>query len=451
MLVPTAKIIVAVSGGVDSIALLAILSHLQTTYKYRLLVAHVNHQLRGDESEQAALFVEQQAQKFHLPFYQTRLDVKVLQRSAGLSLQQAARQLRYAYFDHLCRSVNATHVALGHTSDDQAETFLIRLLRGSGPMGLAGIPVVRKPFIRPLITVPRAALLAYLQTQCIAWTEDSSNTHLVYLRNRIRQHLIPTLRQFNPQIVQRLNALTDMLGADNRVIEQYVDSEGAKSVTWKAPQVVDIHRRPFRLAPLAIQRRLVRRTLDKLSSSGVSIGFDHVEALRCYINTPAAGRRLSLPGSLVAESRAESVRLWNLKSMPARTWWRELPLPGSLDIGALNMRIRAYIQERPQCLSPQANVALLALESLSQPLRIRFWHAGDRFHPLGGPGSKKLQDFYVDARIPSGDRPYVPLVLSKHEIVWVVGYRIAEPFKVRPETTHVVRLQVCAIINESDT
>jgi tRNA(Ile)-lysidine synthase len=442
MLPPEAKVIVAVSGGADSMALLLALLQLRSVYNMTLIVAHINHQLRGEEAEQDALFVEQQAARLRLPFHQACVDVKALQRSAGISAQQAARQLRYRFLYALYQTLNATRIALGHTADDQAETLLMRFVRGSGPAGLAGIPAVRLPFIRPLITVSRPTIYSYLQSEHCPWVEDSSNAHTVYLRNRVRLDLLPKLQQYNPQLIRRLSELADMLRAESQVLEQQVDEWAVQTLAWHARSRVEIHCRLFGLAPVAIQRRLLRRAIEALTVSPEGVGFRHIESLRQFIASGKQGRRPGLPGEIGAERRAETVLLWNVFRTPAIPCALALPVPGKVDVVTLNIRLTADVIPKP-CdwgrLTPQR--ALLDLDRTVCPLQVRFRQPGDRFYPLGSPGSKKLQDFFVDSRIPRRERPYVPLVVSNHEIVWVVGYRIAEPFKLHPETNRVLRLQ----------
>src|SRR5262245_16720053 len=327
MLSPGDKVIVAVSGGPDSMALLFALFHLRSMYDLTLMVAHVNHQLRGVEAEQDALFVEQQAACLGLPFYQTRIDVRALQRSSGMSLQHAARQLRYRSLHALYQTLNATRVALGHTVDDQAETFLIRLLRGIGPAGLAGIPAVRLPFIRPLITISRQVIASYLQTEHVSWVEDSSNKHLVYLRNRVRLDLLPKLRQYNPQIVRRLNELTNMLRADSEVLEQQVDEWAVQTLNWQASQRVEIRCGLFGIAPVAIQRRLLRRVMEALLLSPDIIDFRHVESLRQFIISEDERRRYDLPGQILVERHAKTVLLWSTHRLSAIPSVLALPVP----------------------------------------------------------------------------------------------------------------------------
>jgi tRNA(Ile)-lysidine synthase len=442
MLPQEAKVIIAVSGGADSMALLLVLYQLRAVYNLTLVVAHVNHQLRGEESERDALFVEQQAVRLGLPFHHGRVDVKALQRSAGMSMQQAARALRYHCLHTLRRTLDATRIALGHTADDQAETLLMRFVCGSGPAGLAGIPAVRLPFIRPLLTVSRPTIHAYLQSESCPWVEDSSNAHRVYLRNRIRLDLLPKLGQYNPRIVRRLSELADLLRAESQVLEQQVDEWAVQTLSWPVRRGVEIHCGLFRLAPVAIQRRLLRRALEALLASPAAVGFRHVESFRQFIVAGDGKRRYRLPGQIEAERDPETVRLWNASRAPALPEMLVLSVPGTADIGPLNLRLTAEIIHKPHNLTQMTSQrALLDLERTLCPLHVRFRRPGDRFYPLGAPGSKKLQDFFVDSRIPRAERPYVPLVVSNQEIVWVVGYRIAEPFKLRPETNRVLRLQ----------
>jgi tRNA(Ile)-lysidine synthase len=427
-------------------ALLFALFQLRLVYNMRLIVAHVNHQLRGEEAEQDALFVEQQAVRLGLPFHQTCVDVKALQQCSGISVQQAARQLRYRFLHALHQALHATRIALGHTADDQAETLLMRLVHGSGPASLAGIPAVRLPFIRPLITVSRPAIYSYLQSEHCPWVEDSSNTHPVYRRNRVRLDLLPKLRQYNPLIIRRLNELADMLRAESQVLEQQVDEWALQTLAWQARGRVEIYCRLFGLAPVAIQRRLLRRVIEALATSPEAVGFRHIERLRQFIVSGNQERRCSLPGEIGAERRAETILLWNVSRLPAIPCILGLPVPGKVDIVPLNIRLTADVIPKPCHLgriSPQW--ALLDLDRIVRPLQVRFRQPGDCFYPLGSPGSKKLQDFFVDTKIPRGERPYVPLVVSNREIVWVVGYRIAEPFKLRPETNRVLRIQCCTM------
>ena len=442
MLSPGARVIVAVSGGPDSMALLSALYKLRSSYDLTLIVAHVNHQLRGEEAWQDATFVKQQAVRLGLSFYETQVDVKAFQHASGLSPQHAARQLRYGFFLSLQRALDATHIALGHTADDQAETLLVRILRGGGPAALAGIPAVRLPFIRPLIATYHRTILDYLQAERIPWVYDSSNAHRTYLRNCVRLDLLPVLQQYNPQVVRRLTELADMLRADNDTLERQTDVLAEQAVQWGAAKRVTIQLSPYRVAPVAIQRRLLRRIIFMLLKMPHTPSFQHIEGLRQFIVEGVVGKRYSLPGSLLAEHHQDSILLWSIRNLPVTSLTLILPVPGKVDIPELDMRLVADVIDRSaNSLEREPEWVYIDFERLRLPLKVRFPQPGDRFYPLGAPGRRKLQDFFIDSKIPRAERSLIPLIVSGTDIVWIVGRRIAEPFKTRPETRRVLRLR----------
>lgn len=439
-----AKVVVSVSGGADSMALLSLLHQLQSTYRLTLSVAHVNHQLRIGEAIRDALFVERYADKLGLPFHKVDVDVKALKRRTGLSPQHAARQLRHDALQSLSRSLAATHIALGHTADDQAETLLMRLLRGGGPAGLAGMPAKRMPFVRPLLGVHRDFILEYLRTTDVPWVEDSSNANRSYLRNRVRLDLMPTLRVYHPHIAQRLHQVADMLRTDNDVLEQRTEALARQVLSREVGNaMLSIRRAPFSAAPLAMQRRLLRYAIDRLPFSGDRASFRDVETLvRFAVSGVNVGRRLTLAGQVMAEQHNDVVLLWQARALPSTSLTVILPVPGTLSLHGLASTLTAKTVARGEDGRgrSESRVALLDFDAATSPLSLRFPRPGDRFRPLGATGSQKLQDFFVNKRVPRAIRPYVPLVLAGPEILWVVGHRIAEPFKVRPETRRVLEL-----------
>ena len=401
-----AKVIVSVSGGADSMALLSVLHQLQSTYRLSLTVAHVNHQLRVGEAIRDALFVERYADKLGLPFHKMDVDVKALKRRTGLSPQHAARQLRHDALQSLSRPLAATHIALGHTADDQAETLLMRLLRGGGPAGLAGMPAKRMPFVRPLLGVHRDFILEYLRTTGVPWVEDSSNANRSYLRNRVRLDLMPTLREYHPQIIQRLHQVADMLRADNDVLEQRTEELARQVLSREVGNaMLSIRRAPFSAAPLAMQRRLLRYAIDRLPFSGDRVSFRDVETLlRFVVSGVSVGRRLTLAGQLMAERHNDVILLWQARALPSTSLSVILPVPGTLTLRGLASTLTAKTVARGQDGQgrSESRVALLDFDAVTSPLSLRFPRPGDRFRPLGAAGSQKLQDFFVNQRVPKG-------------------------------------------------
>ena len=444
LLHPGARVVVSVSGGADSMALLALLHGLVPTYCLTLFVAHINHQLRDGEAVRDARFVESWADRLGLAFHKVDVDVRFLKRRGGMSSQEAARQLRYGALLSLRDSLAATHVATGHTADDQAETVLLRLLRGAGSTGLAGIAAKRTPFIRPLLGVHRDSIHSYLRSTGISWVEDSSNTSRAYLRNRVRLDLMPVLGQYRPGIAQRLRRTADMLRADNDELEEQTRVLAQRAVARRVGRsMFAILRPPFAAAPLALQRRLLRETIDRLPPSEHAGGFQDIEALvRFAVGSGRVGQRLTLAGQVMAEWHEAAVLLWKAGALPATSMAVLLPVPGYLALTGLSLSVEAKscnLKREWKSLAGPSRV-FARCEAVELPLSIRFPRPGDRFQPLGASGSQKLQDFFVNSKVPRAVRPYVPLVLSRGQILWVVGYRIAEPFKVRADTRRVLEL-----------
>ena len=340
---PKAKVIVAVSGGPDSMALLGGLYQLRSLYNFSLIVAHVNHRLRGEEALRDQVFVGQQARRLGLPFYQTRVHVKAFQHASGLSPQHAARQLRYHFLFALQQMLGATYIALGHTADDTSETLLVRFLRGSSPASLAGIPAVRLPFIRPLIALSRQTILTYLQSEHIPWIEDSSNTNHAYIRNRVRLQLLPLLQQYNPQIRKRLHILAELLQTDDDVLMKHVAEWSKKTVHWEHTHRVMLQCDMLRSAPLAIQRRLLRQIINTLLPANKPASFQHIHSLLQLVREGHHGQRCTLPGGVLAERQQETIFVWNPQFLPSTRLVLTLPIPGEVTIVGLHMRLTADI------------------------------------------------------------------------------------------------------------
>lgn len=377
MLEPGQPLLVGVSGGPDSVALLDALVQLG----YRPHVAHLNHQLRGAESDADAEFVRQLANKYGLP-------VTVESQSVPPD-EDACRQARLAFFERVAARTGTGKILLAHNADDQVETFLLRLLRGAGPTGLSGMQADRQigqvRLLRPLLEVSRGEVLEYLRTRGLTYREDSSNANRRFLRNRIRHELLPLLeREYNPGIRDVLRRTAEILRA-----------EAGDD-------------------PVAAQRRAIRAWLGEVS-------FEQVEAIRGL----AMGDEVSLPAGVIVYRDYEGLQKGSALAPIVGRW--PVNLVGETVIAELGVRF--VIGEAGERFDAAA---------LGNELFVRTWQDGDRFQPLGMTGEKKLQDFFVDEKVPRRQRSRVPLLCATDgRIAWVVGYRIAEPFKVTQATKQV--------------
>lgn len=450
LLSPGDRVVVAVSGGADSVALLQVLSALRDPLDLTLAVAHVDHGLRGKESLEDAAFVEQLAGQLGLPFFLKRLNLKsVLRKRKGESVQAVARERRYARLQAVVREWGGTKVAVGHTQDDQAETVLLSMLRGAGLAGLSGMPSQREPcVIRPFLQVSRSEILSYLDEKRREFRVDSTNDSPKYTRNRLRRELIPLLKAFNPNVISALSRQAVILRGEH----QYLD-EAAKA----ALESVEVSRTKDRVVwsrsrlltfPVSIQRRMILLMVGTLwGDKPGPLGFETVETLLQHVVHGTSGSSGCFAGlEAVREyDRVTFVKAGRNRRLPrgcSRVW----PFPGSILWPVTGQTIEGKITATKTIPSRRNDsVAYLDADRFSHELVVRSWKPGDYFFPYGmGGRRKKLQDFFSDAKIHQAERSTVPLVVAPEGILWVGGYRSDHRFRVTEETSHVAVVRIRA-------
>ena len=432
-------VLIAVSGGPDSIALLSLLHRLRLSWRLTLTVVHFNYGLRGNESDTDQAFVETMCRRLDIPFQTMQLDVR--RRDRGLSLQAAARDLRYRALNEIAQRCGADRIAVGHTANDQAETVLLWMLRGAGLTGLSGMPACRNGIVvRPLYESKRDEILDYLSNEGVPFRQDSSNDKPIYLRNQLRQDVIPVLQRLVPSAVDALCRLADLCRDDDRYL---VDHVQALCDPWVRPLPEGgwaIGRSFLQKAHVAVQRRIVRELLRRGEPQRRSPTRDTVELVLRAVATQNVVSELAVPSGWVAVGR-DSVRFGPVKS-PERASCRQpgptfLTVPGSMTWAGTGQQIQVQEMTRRQvdAMVPTKDRIVIDADQISQPLVVRAWQPGDRFCPQGMKGrSKKLQDYFMDLKLSGADRRRIPLVVAPEGIVWVVGYRQDERWVVTPVT-----------------
>ena len=464
----SSRLLIAVSGGSDSIALLHCLFSLRQEMGLILQVAHFNHDHRGDEAEEDARFVAEVAQKLGLPAHVEQADPLAYQVEQKISsFEAAAREMRYAFLGRVSRQVGAVAVALGHTADDQAETVLMHIIRGSGLDGLAGMTelssTVSTPnapsvaLFRPLLGASKAETLAYCAERSLSYREDTGNVDPRYTRNQVRRHIIPALEVFNPRVTQALIRLGNTAAREVDYLEIQLDT------IWPSVAVVDglsIHLDVAFLKSLhpAQVNRVLRRAYLILAGDTRRLEQRHVEAM-AQLLAASAGKEITLPrglklrvgyGQLVLErdnyadcpypalSGEHPLKLPNIHASD--------PMPTYIPGWCISARRTAEPPPRPTG-SPLS--AYLDPDRLGTNPRVRGRRPGDRFRPSGMDASKKLQDFFVDQKVPRGWRDRIPLLESDAGIAWVVGYRVAEWARVSSLTQSALYLEFRPAPHES--
>jgi len=296
MVAPGDGVVAGVSGGPDSVALLDLLFRLREEFNLRLTVAHLNHMLRGREAEEDAAFVAGLAARYGLPFTGERVDVRAYRAVHGGSLEEAAREVRYAFFARVAGETGAARVALGHNADDQAGTVLFHFLRGTGPAGLKGIPPVRGLFIRPLLTVRRAAIEAYLAERGLTARLDRSNVRPVYTRNKIRLLLLPLLeKEYNPRIVDALGRLAEVCREEDAYLEALAERALRDALLAHEEGLLRLKAAQVTALPLALRRRVIRLAWQRVTGSEYPLDFGDVERVDRLLADPAGGKQTPLP------------------------------------------------------------------------------------------------------------------------------------------------------------
>lgn len=451
------KLVVAVSGGPDSVCLLHALRGLRDKLGITLHVAHLNHQLRGDESDADASYVADLARRFDLPATVERRDVKAYQRSERLSLEEAAREVRYIFLAEVAEATGAHSVAAGHTLDDHIETVLMHLVRGSGTRGLRGLqPSSRLRFenvaltiIRPLLEISRKDTAAYCRRYRLKPRLDTSNLSLSPLRNRIRQQLIPLLESYNPQVTDALLRTARIAADDLAALEEEALKLGSNIIKEQENTVI-LDKEGFLKLPTARQRHLLRSSIEKRLGNLMDIESRHIEEIMTSLHKPA-GKIVTLPDGLIFAIEYDRYLLGSdpaaLSPFPHIEDEHDLKVPGTTALPGWQV-VASVMTRKPVREEDNRYTACFDLDRTGDRLTIRPRRPGDRFQPLGMSQPKKLNEFMIDSKIPQSWRRRVPIVCSAEHIVWVVGWRIDERAKVTAATRNVLRLEMTRSRNE---
>jgi len=444
MLAEKERVLIGLSGGPDSVCLLHVLHKLKDNFKLDLHALYIDHGLRPEEVPSEIRFCENLCENLTVPFITKSINVKSYAESRGMNRQEAARELRYMVFEETAYMINAQRIALGHTADDQAETLLMRLFRGSGPTGLSAIPPIRGIIIRPLIEIERREIERFLEEEQIDFIVDSSNLRKDYLRNKIRSSLIPMLKEYNPAIIDTLSRTATIFREENKYLDIIVAKTMMRLVSRKTDARIEFFLSPVEVMDKVLLRRVLRKAIEETKGLR-GISFTHIEDIIDLIKSGKAGDRIYLPKGIRAIKKYSTFVLTS--EPPVKLNMYVFEVPGEVVLKEVGISIKASIVEKDterKIDEPGLWTAygILDADRLIFPLTVRPRKTGDFFYPLGFGRRKKLQDFFVDEKIPRDERDRVPLIISGDDIVWVVGYRGDERFRVKEETKRVLRLEV---------
>ncbi len=422
---PKEKILLAVSGGVDSVVML----HLFSKTNYSIAIAHCNFQLRGNESDGDEAFVRNLAEKFHIRIFVKRCETKEYAKEKGISIEMAARDLRYDWFDQICKTEKFQKVAIGHNCNDDEETFFIKLLRGSGLSGLKGIPLQRGNLFRPLIFASRKEILAYSKKNKLAFREDSTNATDDYLRNRVRHHFLPYYDKKFPGSTNALHHSMEKLKEEELLFRQMLEEKKQQlfhkekgNILFKIPEIQKFKPLKTWLFYLLEEFGFNRSTTDQMVTaidSGLNGQLFYSEKYALLLD------REKLIIKETGDGLSKEILIQNKEG--------EMESPVSLKWEIVKKSLLFPFEKSP-------DVAFFDTGKLSFPLKLRHWQEGDRFIPFGMRGSKLVSDYFIDEKISRFEKENIWLLISEDKILWVIGHRASNLFRVRKQTQNIFKI-----------
>lgn len=439
-------LIVGFSGGADSTALLHLL-HSLPGYGLKLIAAHLNHSLRGKESDEDELFCQKTCRDLGIGFESLKVDVKAVAESERVNLEDAGRQVRGRFFDTIKQKYCAIGTAIAHHADDQTETVLMRFLRGSGMTGLSGMGYInQRGYIRPLLDIPATELRFWLKNRNIQWREDSSNSDTNFLRNRIRHQLIPLLETYNPAIRETINSTAEIIAIDNdglnqQTLETYakICTVSASSLSCRINDLISLHQ--------SLARRVIRLMYKQISGSCNGFAKPHCSDILTICHSSRANASINLPNQITAYKEYATLTL--SKQPFEQTTHSETTISGTgtwqLQDGS---RVIVTAAEEKESADDK-NIVIIDISALPFPWHVRTFRAGDRMQPSGMTGHKKLKDLFIDLKIPRSIRTVTPLFFAGDELFWVGGIRLSALATVRDNTKSTI--QISLIQNGGET
>lgn len=458
MLKPKDSVVIGVSGGPDSVALLHVLFLIAPRFSLKLGVAHLNHCLRQNDSDKDAQFVEVLAKKYDLPYYTHKKDVRKYQIENKLSLEEAARRVRYSFLNNIANTMQYNKIAVGHHSDDNAELILMNLFRGSGTQGLSGIPPVRdNKIIRPLIKLNRSEIIDFLSQNKLEYVSDASNTDTKYFRNRVRHDLIPLLKTaYNPKISETLNRLSAIMRSEEEWIDDVVHSFYEKTVLDLKEDCIILSVSILNRYHPALQRRIIRMAIENIKGDLRRIRFVNINSVIGLLEKSSIYGKVDLPDrnriqrdrdSLYVFKEKRMIRDVDEQTIHSETFTFEYQIEKLEPVfiretGATIKFTEIPMEKVPDFRYTGQHTSFFDKDTLSFPMIIRNFRPGDAFKPLGVGGTQKVKKFFIDKKVPRSERIKCPLLLSRGKIIWVVGHRIDESVKIMPSTRNVLKVEL---------
>ena len=453
------KILVGVSGGLDSVSLLRYLLSLKEEYNLSIYIAHLNHMLRGKESDKDAGFVKKIAEELKLSYKIENYDINECYKNNSLTLEETAREIRYKFYLRTAKIFKANKIALGHNADDQVETILMRLIRGCGLEGLKGIPPVRKSIIRPLIECARGDIEEYCRKYKLKYRMDLTNKKPIYFRNKIRLELLPILsEEYNGNIKDNLLKLGDIVSEVSEYLKRKTEAAFRDVIKKENTGKLIVDLEKLNILPLALKRRIIRKTIKIVKGNLYNISFKHIHQIIQLTDRQSGEKKIDLPEGLKIKKRYNDLIIFKKKQVAedeknsSLNWEYRLPTPGKEKIVSLGITIEIKVLNSSE-IKPlefykrkkftSEFTEFIDFNKVKFPIKIRNKRFGDKFFPINMKGVKKVKKFFIDRKIPKDKRNMIPLLVDDEgKIIWIIGLRLDNRVKIENTTKKILYVKI---------
>lgn len=428
-------IIIGSSGGPDSQFLIYLLNEIKNEYNLTIILAHLNHLHRKEASFDEKLVIDT-GEKLGLKVEVRKASMDELAKANKISPEDAGRRLRYEFFNDIASSYRNSKIAVAHNMDDQAETMLFRMARGTGLDGLAGMDYKNKNIIRPILSFKKSEILEYLKQNNISYAIDATNLENDYSRNYIRNEIFPKISEINPNAINNFFNLSDIIKNDLAIIDEVIDKKYKEIVINEKDYFVKFDKEEFEDISYPIKTRLIRIAIFKLTGDTKNISKENIEDF-INIENLQTGKKI-IKDKLVFQKNYNSYELMILNREQNDSVIKKINLDEEIVFNGRKIKTSIVFEKKEKL----RNIGYFDLDKISFPLTVRTRENGDKFRPIGMNHKKKLKDFFIDEKIDKSIRDQIPIILSNDDIIWIVGYRISEQFKVDSGTKNILKIEV---------
>ncbi len=436
------NILIGLSGGPDSVMLFHVLRIFKEKKNFNLYAAHINHLYRGEDAYKDEEFVRKLCEDFNVQLYIKRQNASILAKENKITEEEAGREIRYGFFNKILKEIGGGLIATAHNKNDQAETLLQRMIRGTGIEGLTGMDYKQDNIIRPLLNIDKEEILKYLEINSFNFCIDKTNTEPIYGRNKIRLELIPYIEKtFNENFQDTLFRMSQNMKDDYKVINQQVENDFSKCLILKDKERIILDIDTLKKYTKGIRSRILRNSIEYIKGNKVDVERKHIDYLDGFMLKKETGKSIDLGDSVVGEISYDKLIIRNKGKIKNYMYNLE---KGINFIKEINKSIKVSHNGK-NTINEDENSIIIDSDKIKGQLKVRNRQNGDKFQPLGMKGSKKIKDYFIDEKIPAKLRNEIPLICDDESIIWIVGYRMNHNYRITEKTLKTTKIEIVEV------